>query len=345
MNFVEITSNNNWFKKHPEKIAGVEFTTTSIFFPVQVKGTKEDVLRVTGMSKINNISTQSLINVPVIRYKVNGNEIIKTKLTIKPYKNFKNLFIEEKKDKWGNYKAIIKLIKNEKLVYFSEGIYSLDKFQKITQELIDNRIKRVFHEIKIDNTPRYVRLLELEIAKELGINTKHLEKLREQFILERNEKQIKNQKLRIEAEKKIKKQQAAKKENELLKAEKDLLNEKYVDGDLIIDLAKKYNIKIHIRTIGAIRKNDVSFQLQKAEKRNHFNYSFTKKRGKAGYKINDPSFFYELVGLIQNKISDKDWNHLTKNTDKQKRIRIARAKAKAIKIKLLLNEGILRKTY
>lgn len=53
-NFVNITSSNNWFKQHPEKIAGVEFTTTSIFFPIQVKGTKDDVLRVTGMTKTNN---------------------------------------------------------------------------------------------------------------------------------------------------------------------------------------------------------------------------------------------------------------------------------------------------
>lgn len=49
-NFVEITSNDNWFKQHPEKIAGVEYETTSFFFPIMVKGTKEDVLRVTGMS-------------------------------------------------------------------------------------------------------------------------------------------------------------------------------------------------------------------------------------------------------------------------------------------------------
>jgi hypothetical protein len=47
--FVQITSNNNWFSNHPEKIAGVEFETTSFFFPIQVKGTKQDVLRVTGM--------------------------------------------------------------------------------------------------------------------------------------------------------------------------------------------------------------------------------------------------------------------------------------------------------
>jgi hypothetical protein len=49
-NFVEITSNDNWFKLHPEKIAGVEYETTSFYFPIMVKGTKEDVLRVTGMN-------------------------------------------------------------------------------------------------------------------------------------------------------------------------------------------------------------------------------------------------------------------------------------------------------
>lgn len=49
MDFLETTSADNWFKKHPEKIAGVEYETTSLHFPIQVKGTKEDVLRVTGM--------------------------------------------------------------------------------------------------------------------------------------------------------------------------------------------------------------------------------------------------------------------------------------------------------
>jgi len=52
--FVTITSNDNWFKQHPEKIAGVEFETTSFYFPIQVKGTKDDVLRVTGTQKNNS---------------------------------------------------------------------------------------------------------------------------------------------------------------------------------------------------------------------------------------------------------------------------------------------------
>ena len=51
MNFLEATLDNAWFKKHPEKIAGEEYETGSFMFPFMVKGTKEDVLRVTGMSK------------------------------------------------------------------------------------------------------------------------------------------------------------------------------------------------------------------------------------------------------------------------------------------------------
>lgn len=51
--FVEITSGDHWFKKHPEKIAGEEYESTSYFFPIMVRGTKEDVLRVTGMANGN----------------------------------------------------------------------------------------------------------------------------------------------------------------------------------------------------------------------------------------------------------------------------------------------------
>ena len=59
--FVTITSDNNWFKKHPEKVAGVEFETSSIFFPIQVKGTKEDVLRVTGFQKTEKPNKKILL--------------------------------------------------------------------------------------------------------------------------------------------------------------------------------------------------------------------------------------------------------------------------------------------
>jgi hypothetical protein len=54
MDFVTITSNNNWFEMHPEKIAGEEYLTTSLYFPIMVRGTKADVLRVTGMQEQTN---------------------------------------------------------------------------------------------------------------------------------------------------------------------------------------------------------------------------------------------------------------------------------------------------
>jgi len=46
LSFVEQTSYNAWFLLNPQKIAGVEVETTSRDFPVKVKGTLTDVLRV-----------------------------------------------------------------------------------------------------------------------------------------------------------------------------------------------------------------------------------------------------------------------------------------------------------
>ncbi len=45
LTFAELTSFNTWFAMHPEKIAGKEEPTTSLAFPVTIKGTKEDIER------------------------------------------------------------------------------------------------------------------------------------------------------------------------------------------------------------------------------------------------------------------------------------------------------------
>lgn len=44
-NFVNITSDSNWFKTNPHKQAGIEKKTTSLAFPYTIVGTKEDVLK------------------------------------------------------------------------------------------------------------------------------------------------------------------------------------------------------------------------------------------------------------------------------------------------------------
>ncbi len=45
LTFSEITRYNTWFEMYPEKIAGREEFTTSLNFPITVKGTKEDIIR------------------------------------------------------------------------------------------------------------------------------------------------------------------------------------------------------------------------------------------------------------------------------------------------------------
>jgi len=39
---------------HPEKIAGIEFVTTSREFPIMIKGTKEDILQTIGSGLQDN---------------------------------------------------------------------------------------------------------------------------------------------------------------------------------------------------------------------------------------------------------------------------------------------------
>lgn len=43
--FDEITRFNSWFEIHPEKIAGTEIITSSIEFPIKIKGTEEDIIQ------------------------------------------------------------------------------------------------------------------------------------------------------------------------------------------------------------------------------------------------------------------------------------------------------------
>lgn len=48
LTFTELCSFNTWFAMHLEKVAGTETITTSINFPITIKGTKEDIERTIG---------------------------------------------------------------------------------------------------------------------------------------------------------------------------------------------------------------------------------------------------------------------------------------------------------
>jgi hypothetical protein len=49
LSFTELCSFNNWFAMHPEKIAGIEYVTTSREFPLMIKGTKEEIIETVSM--------------------------------------------------------------------------------------------------------------------------------------------------------------------------------------------------------------------------------------------------------------------------------------------------------
>lgn len=42
----ELTRFNTWFAMHPEKVCGKEIVTTSIEFPITIKGSREDIMNI-----------------------------------------------------------------------------------------------------------------------------------------------------------------------------------------------------------------------------------------------------------------------------------------------------------
>ena len=69
-NFVELAVNNKWFELHPEKIAGKEYKTTSFMFPYRIKGTKDDVMRVTKINKANNNKKLAIAKAKALKLKL-----------------------------------------------------------------------------------------------------------------------------------------------------------------------------------------------------------------------------------------------------------------------------------
>lgn len=54
LSFTELCSFNTWFAIHPEKIAGVEYVTTSREFPIMVKGTRDEIIETISLGLNDN---------------------------------------------------------------------------------------------------------------------------------------------------------------------------------------------------------------------------------------------------------------------------------------------------
>jgi hypothetical protein len=289
-----------------------------------VKGTKEDVLRVTGMNKVEQ--KEEVITVPVIRYKNDGNSIAKNSITIKNYNNIKGFYISEKPfevtNYATNYRVIFKLTYNGKTVYFEDGIYSLQAIEsKVNQDFVNKVIEDSIQKLKDYSTLRHVSYLQIEVARELGLSIEPLIKLRSDYIKNREESDKEKEKIKNEERKEADQKREFENNQRLLKAEQNFANQLFIDGETIIELAKKHDVKIHIRTIGAIRKNNVSF---KTMPDGNFSYNYSKRKGQRGYTLTDSDFLFELLEKIKSQ--PKANNNLA----------LAKAKAKAIQIRLKL---------
>jgi hypothetical protein len=60
LSFTEICSFNTWFKLHPEKVAGEEKLTTSLHFPVTIKGNSQDVEKLFKAKSAENPSIEQM---------------------------------------------------------------------------------------------------------------------------------------------------------------------------------------------------------------------------------------------------------------------------------------------
>ena len=58
LSFSELCRWDTWFARHPEKVAGIEVVTTSLEFPITIKGTSSDIIKVLTPDSLKNDSAR-----------------------------------------------------------------------------------------------------------------------------------------------------------------------------------------------------------------------------------------------------------------------------------------------
>ncbi|NCA80710.1 MAG: hypothetical protein EOM76_11110 [Sphingobacteriia bacterium] len=104
LTFEELCSYNTWFEMHPEKVAGHEIITTSLQFPISIKGSKEDILKIFEFLDEKNdtdITLWRLKEVEKWQKWIPENEIVKSNTTgkyyaVNPYGNPTTSYVTKK---------------------------------------------------------------------------------------------------------------------------------------------------------------------------------------------------------------------------------------------------------
>jgi len=139
----------------------------------------------------------------------------------------------------------------EKNVYVIDGFYSLQTIEA-NKEYVTS-IPADFMKFMLEKP--FIRKIDIEFAKECGLDYQILEKRRDEiFAIRKKEEAEKEAKKRQEEEEHAAKE--SKRIDDRLQALKDGKNISYQD---LLDIIEKYNFKIAPRTLGAIRKQVTSY--------------------------------------------------------------------------------------
>jgi hypothetical protein len=159
LTFTEITSFNTWFAMHPEKICGKEVVTTSVQFPISVKGTKENIINTIkeGLNESvqNNVQNEQNNVHPEQNSNSTQSEF---------HQDTHHLETESEKpaNRFGSSKKVLAWEVNEFNSYYHDAVNEFEKTQAPLEQKIDE-LKKQLKEVGRDRAKR--KELEAKLNK------------------------------------------------------------------------------------------------------------------------------------------------------------------------------------
>ncbi|NJL73934.1 MAG: hypothetical protein HC892_01675 [Saprospiraceae bacterium] len=245
---------------------------------------KKDIVPFNPNHDIKELESKTI---KILTYKSDGNTLTNKSLNVKPIEKYDKVYISVEPTRFDEinniklYLIIIEIRHANKSVFTdyqeisNTEIHNISDYSERASEqivFILNRLKGIN-----DDEIRHVSVLELEMAKELGLDTERLLKKRQQFI----EKRQKDEQNKIIENKNKEIEESINFNNSIVKAFENFKNGKDVTGEAIIELAACFNIKLAPKTIGALyghvfwkTKEGISYQSVRKKSTSNINLDF-----------------------------------------------------------------------
>lgn len=214
---------------------------------------------------VHNIKKNRIMKTKVLTYGSypRHDQIVTSYLALDPYGIegiYTHLREKDERDERNDYLDIYFHIAG---IYFlfGEGTRSY-----IAQDYAKNRIEKTYPIWtewvleKADNNA-YITLMEIEVFKQLGLDCSKLEESRRNAGLAREEEQQRRNEVRKERARKQAVKQHLEETARLANVRSDFLAGKMIASEDFLDIMKKDGYKVHIRTIGTIRKRITSVRM------------------------------------------------------------------------------------